>query len=219
MSANAFTPTNTLRKNVEEALALAPEIDERRIDVAATDGVVTLTGHVPSYTERVAAKRLVKRIFGVHAIANDLEIDLPGDSQRADAEIAEAVLSVLKWNASVPHEMIQPTVHNGWITLEGEVDWQYQRRAAWEAVRPLVGVRGIDNEVLVAPAVKPQQVREKIEAALVRDARRNAKNISVEAKDEKVILRGTVAHGPTGRRPRKRRGPSPASARSTTTSP
>lgn len=192
MNTNVLTQTNTLRTNVEDALALAPDIDERRIGVAATDGVVTLTGHVPSFTERVEAERVTKRVFGVQAVANDLEIDLPGDNKHTDTELAEAAVSALRWNALVPHHKVKVAVHNGWLTLEGQVDWQYQRQAAWNAVRHLVGVKGIDNEIVVKPNVKPEQVREKIEAALVRDARRDAKNITVEAKGGTVTLHGTV---------------------------
>lgn len=184
--------TNPLRRNVEDALAWAPDVDERRIGVAASDGVVTLTGHVPSFADRVAAERVTKRVFGVQAVANDLEIDLPGDNQHTDTELAEAAVSALKWNALVPAAKVQVVVHNGWLTLEGQVDWQYQRAAAWDAVRMLVGVKGIDNDIAVRPSVKPERVKEQIEAALVRDARREAKSITVEAKDGKVILRGRV---------------------------
>ena len=184
--------TNTLRTNGEGVLAWAPDVDDSRIGVAATDGVVTLTGHVPSFADRVAAERVTKRVFGVKAVANDLEIDLPGDNKHTDTELAEAAVSALKWNAIVPAGKVKVAVHNGWLTLEGEVDWQYQREAAWNAVRTLVGVKGIDNEIVVKPTVKPNQVKEQIEAALVRDARRDAKNITVGVKDGKVVLRGTV---------------------------
>ena len=184
--------TNTLRKNVEDALKWAPDIDASQIGVAATDGVVTLTGHVPSYAARVAVDRTVKRLYDVKAVANNLEIDLPGNSHRTDTEIAEAAVDALAWSVTVPNDKAKIAVRNGWVTLDGEVDWQYQREAAWNAVRYLLGVKGVTNAITVKPTVKPQQVKQKIEAALVRDARFDAKDITVETKGHTVVLRGTV---------------------------
>jgi len=182
----------TLRKNVEDALGWAPDVNAERIGVAASDGVVTLSGHVPSYVQRVAAEWVAKRTFGVKAIANDLEIDLPGDSHHTDTELAEATVNALKWAVSVPEEKIKAAVRNGWITLEGELNWQFQRKAAWNAVRDLRGVKGVYNMISVKPTVKPYKVKEKIEAALIRDARLDAKNITVETRGHTVVLRGEV---------------------------
>ena len=186
------TPSKSLRKDVEDALAWAPNIDERRIGVATEDGIVTLTGHVPSFAEKMAAERVVKRLYGVKAVANDLAIDLPDDAKRTDTEIAEAIVRSLKWDVMVPDERIQATVRNGWVTLEGKVEWQYQREATRDAVRNLAGVKGLTNNVEVTSPLKPERVREKIEAALVRDAHQDARKIRVETEDHTVILRGVV---------------------------
>jgi osmotically-inducible protein OsmY len=184
--------TNALRKSVEDALGWAPDVDERRVGVAAEEGIVTLTGYVPSYADKTAAERATKRVYGVKAVANELEIDLPGDRRRTDTEIAGAAANALKWAVNVPKDKITVTVHNGWVTLEGQVDWQYQRQAAYNAVCYLLGVKGVDNAVTVKPAIKPEKVKEKIQEALVRDARLDAHKITVETQDHKVILHGTV---------------------------
>lgn len=187
-----MTTSNPLRKSVEDALSWTPDLDERRIGVAAEDGVVTLTGHVPSYAEKMIAERTAKRVHGVRALANDLDIDLPGDSHRTDTEIAEAAANSLKWATLVPHERIKVTLHNGWVSLEGEVEWKYQREAAYNTVRHLMGIKGIDNLIAVKSSVKPEKVKERIKEALVRDARLEAGKIQVEAEGRTVVLRGEV---------------------------
>ncbi len=183
---------STLKKHVEDALSWAAGIDESQIGVVVSDGVVTLAGYVPSYYQRIEAERAAKRVYGVKGLANDLEVDLPGDAHRTDAEIAKAALAALKGRITVPKDKVQVTVRNGWVTLEGKVPWRYQRESAYDAVRHLAGVKGVDNEVTIVSAVKAGDVKAKIEAALVRDARLEASKIRVETKDHKVILRGTV---------------------------
>ena len=183
---------NALRTNVENALAWAPNIDASRIGVAANDGAVTLSGQVPSYYARTEAERVAKRVRGVKAIANDLEIDLPGNSRYTDTEIAEAIVDTYAWHVTVPDGKIQASVQNGWVTLTGEAEWQYQKSAAEAAVRPLAGVKGVTNHVTVTPRVRPDEVKAKIEAALTRDARLEAERIRVEADGGTVTLRGTV---------------------------
>lgn len=187
-----MTTLNPLRKRVEGALNWAPDVDDSRIGVAATDGVVTISGHVPSYADRVAAERAVKRVIGVKAVANELDVDLPGYSLRTDTEIAEAALDALAWSVTVPDDTITVVVRDGWVTLEGEVGWQYQREAAWNAVRSLLGVRGVVNSITVKTTLKPEKVKERIEEALMRDARLDARGITVETRGHTVVLRGVV---------------------------
>ena len=187
-----MTTNNPLKRHVEDALGWAAGVDERQIGVTATDGVVTLSGYVPSYYQRVEAERAVKRVYGVKGVANDLEVDLPGDSHRTDTEIAAAALTALKDRITVPRDKIQVSVRNGWVTLDGKVDWQYQRESAYNAVKHLAGVKGVDNEITIKSDMKPGDIKAKIEAALVRDARLEARKIRVEAKDHTVTLRGTV---------------------------
>lgn len=181
-----------LRDIVESALAYTPGLVEKDIDVATHGGVVTLTGHVPSYNDRLEAEKVVKRLRGVKAIANDLEVRLPGSSKRNDTDIAEAAVSALKWRSTVPEDKIKVTVRNAWITLEGDVEWRYQKDAAEKAVRGLTGVKGVRNMLKVKPEVEPEQVKEKIARALERSARLDAGRIQIETQGHKVILRGTV---------------------------
>lgn len=184
--------TNMLRQRVEDALDWAPNLDASQVGVAAQDGVVTLTGHVPSFAEKTTAERVAKRVVGVKALANDLEVAIPGDRKRTDTEIAEATTNALEWDIHVPDDRITVTVRNGYITLEGSVEWKYQRESARDAVRNLTGVRGVDNLVTIKSPLEPKEVKAKIEAALLRDARLEAEKIRVETDGRTVVLRGTV---------------------------
>jgi osmotically-inducible protein OsmY len=154
--------------------------------------VVSLTGYVDSYFEKWAADRGAKRMLGVTAAANGIEARLPGDSKVIDADIARAAENVLDWNVSVPRNRIKLTVESGWITLEGMVDWQFQRQAAEKAVSHLMGVRGISNQVGIVQQTTPAEVKTKIETALQRSAKVDAKRITVGLSDNKVILSGNV---------------------------
>ena len=156
------------------------------------DGVVTLSGHVTSYAEKFAAERAAKRVLGVLAVANEIDVKLPTGSQRTDGDIAAAAVSELKANVSVPADKIKVTVSKGWVKLEGEVDWQYQKDAAERAVRYLTGVMGVTNLITVKPRVAPSEVKAKIEDALKRSAEMDARRITVEVDGGKVILRGSV---------------------------
>jgi osmotically-inducible protein OsmY len=153
---------------------------------------VTLSGYVDSYAKRYYAERAAKRVVGVKAVANDLQVKLPFSSQRTDPEIAAAAVKALEDRITVPHDRIKVTVRDGWITLEGDVDWQFQRAAAENAVRDLIGVKGITNLVTVKPSVSPVEVKSKIEEALKRTAELDAQRIKVEVQDGQVILKGTV---------------------------
>ena len=182
-----------IQRKVLDELKWDPEVDPTDVGVEVDDGVVTLTGTVESYPMKYAAEEAAKRVLGVKAVANDIEVKLPGERVRTDTEIAQAAANALEWNTQVPHERIKVTVRDGWVTLEGNVDWPYQREAAKRAVENLTGVRGVTNLIEVrAPKVSPEEVRARIEEALERSAELDARRIRVEARDGKVILSGTV---------------------------
>jgi osmotically-inducible protein OsmY len=179
-----------LRREVERELEWEPSVDERRIGVSVMDGIVTLTGEVSSFGEKWRAERAVERVAGVRGIANELEVKLL--SERSDVDIAKAAADALKWNVMVPSDKITVKVSNGWLTLEGEVRWDYQRRAAERAVRDLPGVRGVSNLIRIKPRVEPENVKERIEETFKRVATLDANRISVQAEGSEVTLRGTV---------------------------
>jgi osmotically-inducible protein OsmY len=181
-----------LKRTVESELNFEPSINAAEIGVAVKDGVVTLTGRVPSYWEKVAAERAAARVAGVKAVANELEVRLPGLSERTDGDIARAAVDALKWNVLVPEDRIKVKVSKGWVTLEGAVDWQYQKSAAEKSVRRLVGVLGVSNLIEVKPAVSKAEVKSAIESALKRLAEVDANRIRVDTEDGKVVLSGTV---------------------------
>jgi osmotically-inducible protein OsmY len=181
-----------LKQYVEDALNWEPSFDAADIGVSVDGGVVTLRGDVASYAARSAAERVALRVYGVKAVANDLQVRLPGDRQRTDTDIAQAAVNALTWNTMVPAKGISVAVSNGWITLNGTVDWQYQKDAAARALRDLTGVRGVNNHITVQPHVRIAEVQEKIEAAFRRSAEIDARRISVSAQDGKVILTGNV---------------------------
>ena len=181
-----------LKKNVEAELSFEPSIDAAGIGVAVKNGIVTLTGRVPSYWDKVAAESATARVLGVKAVVNEIEIRLPSSSERTDEDIARAALDALRWNVLVPAEQIKVKVSKGWITLEGTVDWQFQKSAAEKAVRKLHGVVGVSNLVDVKPQVSKAEVKSSIEAALKRLAEVDANHIRVETQDGTVTLSGTV---------------------------
>jgi osmotically-inducible protein OsmY len=181
-----------LHKDVLDEIRWDPRVTETEIGVAAKDGVVTLTGSVETYAQKYAVERDVERVTGVRAVADDLHVRPSGAFLRNDTDIAHSVVNALAWDIEVPAEKITAKVENGWITLKGEVDWNYQKVAAERAVRYLAGVKGISNLVGVKPIVSPVEVKSKIEAALKRNAELDAKSINVETTNGKVILKGHV---------------------------
>jgi osmotically-inducible protein OsmY len=181
-----------LKKKVEEELNFEPSVNAAEIGVAVKDGVVTLTGRVESYWEKIAAERAASRVSEVKAVANELEVRLPASSQRTDEDIALAAVNRLEWSVSVPKDRIKVKVSNDWVTLEGTVDWQFQKTTAEDAIRNLVGVKGVINHIEVKPQVSPAEVKSAIEEALKRSAEVDAKRITVETQGDKVILRGIV---------------------------
>jgi osmotically-inducible protein OsmY len=181
-----------LRRTVENELSWEPTVNPAVIGVAAKDGIVTLTGRVASYWQKISAERAAMRVAGARAIVNELDVELPVTSERTDEDIARAAVNTLTWNASLPSERIKVTVSKGWVTLEGSVEWQYQRREAENVTRRLKGVKGVSNIIEVKPEVSTVQVKSAIEAALKRTAELDARHITVGADGDKVILRGTV---------------------------
>jgi osmotically-inducible protein OsmY len=181
-----------LKRNVETELDWEPSVNSAEIGVAAKAGVVTLTGNVSSYWHKVAVERAAMRVAGVRAVVNELEVRLPTSSERTDEDIARAAVNSLTWTISVPADRITISVSKGWVTLEGEVSWQFQKSAAESAVKRLTGVRGISNLITVKPQVSRGEVKTAIEAALKRSAEVDANRITVETDGDKVILKGAV---------------------------
>jgi osmotically-inducible protein OsmY len=181
-----------LQKDVMEELRWEPMLNAAEIGVAAKNGVITLTGTVDSYSKKLSAERAAKRVAGVKAVAEDIMVKLPGSNQRTDAEIAQAALSALRWNTSVPDRKIKLKVEDGWIFLEGEVDWQFEKDAARLAVTDLLGVRGVTNSIELKPEISIPLIKDNIKKALERNAALEAGNIKVETFDHKVVLKGTV---------------------------
>jgi len=179
-----------IQKDVMAELRWDAQIQPNEIGVAVKDGVVTLTGWVDSYLKKWSAEDAARRVAGVKAVANDLEVKL--STERTDPDIAAAAVHALEWDTSVPPGKVQVTVSKGWVTLRGEVEWQYQRQAAESAVRRLTGVKGVTNLIIVKPSTTPSELKKKIEDALIRNAQLDAKNITVEVQGGKAILRGTV---------------------------
>jgi osmotically-inducible protein OsmY len=179
-----------VRDSVTRQIDWEPEISSTDISVRAEDHVVTLTGFVHSYMEKIAAEKAAMRVYGVRAVANDIEVK-PG-LQRTDPEIARDAVEALERNFSVPNTAIKTTVKSGQIVLEGKVDWNFQRSAAEKAVRDLAGVKGVFNRIEVKPRASARDVRTKIEDALRRSAEVEARRVIVEAHDGTVELRGNV---------------------------
>ncbi len=181
-----------IKRDVENELRWDPDIDAADVAVAVKDQVVALTGYVRSYSQKWQAERDVKRVGGVAGIANDIEVRLPSVDQRPDPEIARDAAVAIKSQLPFWHEHITPVVKAGWVTLEGEAEWNFQRERAESAVRHVRGVKGVSNMILIKPRVAPSEIKSRIEEALKRSAEVDANRITVEADGSKVILRGKV---------------------------
>lgn len=181
-----------LQQDVLRELKWEPSINAAHIGVSAKSGVVTLTGHVDSYAEKYAAETAAKRVLVVRAVANELDVKLADTSKRTDENIALDAVSALKKHTQVPDDKIKATVNDGWITLEGEVGWQFEKEAAENAVRYLTGVKGVINAITVKPRVTPSDIKSKFEQALKRSAELDAQGITMEVEGGKVTLRGKV---------------------------
>src|SRR5438445_4749127 len=195
MTTAPTTETRTDEQIQQETLAelkYEPRVTPNEIGVVVKNGVVALTGWVDSYTKRWAAEEAAHRVRGVKAVANDIEVRLPTSSERTDADLAKAALNALEWEAAIPADKIDVTVSKGWVTLKGEVEYGFQKRLAERVVERLSGVKGVTNLIAVKPRLSPEDLKQNIEKALVRNAETDAQRITVEVEGSKVILRGTV---------------------------
>ena len=180
-----------VKRDVEDELRWDPDLDATDIAVTVKNGVVTLAGFTRSYSDKLEAEAAVKRVAGVMGVANDIEVRLPSLDQRPDPEIAREAIAAIKQRLPLVAEHIKVLVRNGWITLEGDVEWDYQRSATESAVRRVKGLKGVTNTIQVKPRVPASEVKRKIEA-FRRSAEIDANRITVEAHEGEVILKGTV---------------------------
>jgi osmotically-inducible protein OsmY len=182
-----------LRDDILDELAYEPIVDAAHIGVAVDQNVITLTGHVSSYAQKLAAVAAVRRVKGVHGIADEIEVVDPAQARTSDDELVKRAINVLSWDSVVPSEAIQATVHNGLVTLTGKVNWQYQKSSAERGIRRLSGVRGVINNIEIEPHARAENVKGKIEAALKRHAEVEAREIRVSVRDDsEVLLEGKV---------------------------
>ena len=181
-----------IERDVKEELRWDPELDPSDIAVSVRDGVVTLAGFVHSYNEKYEAEAAAKRVTGVAGVANDLEVRLPAVDERPDPDIAREAVAAIKAQLPLISDQIKVVVKNGWVTLEGEVEWQFERNMAESAVRRIKGVHGITNSIALKPRAQPSEIKRKIADALKRNAEVDANRITVETEGNKVVLKGTV---------------------------
>jgi osmotically-inducible protein OsmY len=181
-----------IERDVKEELKWEPDLDATDIAVSVKDGVVALTGFVKSYIDKYEAENAAKRVAGVVGIANDLEVRLPAVDERPDPDIARDAAAAIKSQLPISSENIKIVVKNGWVTLEGTVEWQYQRSTAETAVRRIKGVKGVTNVILLKPRAEPSEIKKKIQDAFKRNAEVDANRITVEANGSEVVLKGTV---------------------------
>lgn len=180
-----------LQRDVTSELAWDPSLTATKISVTANDGVVTLRGIVPHYSEKIVAEKAAQRVSGVKVVADELEVCLLGDFERDDEDIAAAAISALRWNYSVPGT-VKVSVDKGWITLRGEVEWDYQRTAAKDALYMLMGVKGVTNDIMIKSKAQAADVKMRIEEALKRSAENEGRNIKVSVSGSTVTLTGDV---------------------------
>jgi osmotically-inducible protein OsmY len=181
-----------IERDVRDELKWDPDLDADDIAVSVKDGVVTLAGFTKSYSDRLEAEAAAKRVAGVHAVANDIEVRLPAIDQRPDPDIAKDAVAALKSELPISHDNIKVIVKDGWVTLEGSAEWQYQKTTAENAVRKVKGVKGVTNVITVKPKVQPTDLQRRILDAFKRNAEVDANRITVEANGSEVILKGTV---------------------------
>lgn len=181
-----------LQSDVMQELSWEPSVSHEHIGVSVREAIVTLSGTVPTYAEKAAAEHAAQRVAGVQAVVEKIEVKPFGSYRRDDQAIAQAIVSAFRWNVQVPDDRIKVNVENGWVELSGEVEWEFQRKAAESAVRSLSGVIGLTNDITLKPSVKPDQIKEKIQQALKRAAEREADRIQVEVRGSRVVLSGNV---------------------------
>jgi osmotically-inducible protein OsmY len=182
----------TLRRQIQDELEYLPHVDAAAIGVTIENGVVVLTGHVRTYAEKMAAEQAVKRIKGVRAVAEELEVQVSRDLDLDDSAVASRCLDVIRWNTAIPDDQIKIKVQHGWVTLEGSVEWQFQKEAAFKAIQKLAGVGGLSNLLIVEPAITGENIKMLIEKALARNSELNAERVQVSVKGNQVKLEGYV---------------------------
>lgn len=181
-----------LKKDVEAELEWDPTINATEVGVAVRDGVVTLSGHLDSFVEKYEVEKIVQRVAGVRAVAVEIDVRLTADSKRSDSDIAQAVKTALAWHSLVPADRVQAKVEKGWVTLSGEVEWEFQRAAAANSVRPIVGVVGVNNAIVLKVRATPDNLGKRIRDALTHQAEREAKGIEISVNGSVAVLRGSV---------------------------
>lgn len=181
-----------IQHDVMAELNWEPLLNAHEIGVSCKNGIVTLSGSVETYSKKLTAEEAAKRVMGVKAVVVDIDVHIASFGKKSDVDIASAAVNALKWNTSVPYSKIKVTVENGWITLEGDVDWEYQRNAAKNAVNSLTSVRGVTNNIRVVSQITPSDVKNKISAAFLRSATIDADRIMISAEGSKVVLKGKV---------------------------
>jgi len=186
------TTDEKLQKDVLDELKWDARVKPNEIGVSVRDRIVTLTGYVDAYTKRWAAEEAARSVRGVRAVANEIEVRLPSSSERTDADIAAAATRAIEWDAVVSPEQVKATVSKGWVTLNGEVEWQYQKADAERVVRRLMGVKGVTNLIQVKPKLSPSNIKGKIEEALTRGVKADVENIQIEVNGSTVVLKGNV---------------------------
>jgi osmotically-inducible protein OsmY len=182
-----------LREDVTAELQWEPSVKAAGIGVSAKDGVVTLTGSVDSYSEELSAWNAASRVYGVKAVADEIKVRLPDYNKWTDEDLARSAANAIAWNVSVPKDCVKVIVKDGWITLSGEVNWQYEKYAAKEAVHYLRGLQGVSNEIVVKPTVEKLDVTDKIKSAFERNGRLDAGKITVDTWGNKITLSGSVS--------------------------
>ena len=181
-----------IQRDVLDELSWEPQIKASEIGVASKNHIVTLSGTVNNYLIKQQAEKAAFCIAGVHGVANDIQVKLVNSDQKNDADLAEASVHALRWNTIVPDDKIKVSVDHGWVTLSGDLEWQYQKQAAYKAVENLTGVLGVINKLSVKPIISTIDVKNRIANAFQRNASLESKNINVEVKGEKVILSGML---------------------------
>lgn len=181
-----------LKREVEAELAWDPAVKDTAIGVAVSNGVVTLSGHVDTYPEKWAAEKALRRVQGVRALALEVDVRLSPDHQRSDTDIARAAELAVTWNSTLPANAVRVTVDHGWITLQGELEWDYQRKALENTLRHLTGVVGISDEIVLRQRPAPSDISRRIGDALLRQTQREARHLDIGVQGDTVTLRGTV---------------------------
>jgi osmotically-inducible protein OsmY len=182
-----------IQTDVIQELKWDPSVTHEHIGISVSDNIVTLSGNVPSYAEKIAAEKAAQRVSGVKAVVEKIEVKIPALHMKDDQDIAKAILNHFRWSVKVPDELIKVSVEKGWVKLVGEVEWEYQRTAAENCARELAGVRGVSNNItLKVTRVQPELVKQKIEEALKREAVHEARRIAVAVNGNTVTLSGEV---------------------------